>query len=178
MKKIMIGISSCLIGENVRYDGGNKRDTYLADKLSSYVKWVPVCPEVECGLPVPREPMRLEGDPDSPKIISIVTNTDKTELILAWISKRLERFEKEEISAFIFKSRSPSCALDDAEIFLSDGNTSKTGGIYSKAFVKQFPSIPVIDDSNLKDDHIRGNFIKRVLGDDIWQQICVGSKFR
>jgi len=87
MDRIRIGISACLIGKPVRYDGGHKRDPYLMDTLGRFVEWVPVCPEVECGLPVPREPMRLVGEPESPRLVTIRSGIDHTDRMLGWTKK-------------------------------------------------------------------------------------------
>ena len=89
MEKIKLGISTCLLGENVRYDGGHKLDRFLTDTLGQYVEYVPVCPEVECGLPVPRESMHLEGDPGSPRLVTLRTKQDITERMVEWAKKRL-----------------------------------------------------------------------------------------
>ena len=82
-----IGISSCLLGEEVRYDGGHKLDLYLKETLGSFVEWVPVCPEVECGLPIPREAMHLVGDPESPRLVTVRTGQDYTLQMLRWAEK-------------------------------------------------------------------------------------------
>ena len=102
--KIRLGISSCLLGERVRYDGGHKHDAYLTDTLGPCVEWVPVCPEVECGLPVPREAMRLEGDPASPRLVVIRTRVDHTERMRAWAQRRVEELAAEGLSGFVFKA--------------------------------------------------------------------------
>ena len=96
MEKIKLGISTCLLGENVRYDGGHKLDRFLTDTLGQYVEYVPVCPEVECGLGVPRESMHLEGDPDSPRLVTIRTKQDMTDRMVKWAKKRVVELEKEE----------------------------------------------------------------------------------
>ncbi|UCE79354.1 MAG: DUF523 domain-containing protein, partial [Nitrospiraceae bacterium] len=87
--KITLGISTCLLGENVRYDGGHQLDRYLTGTVGKYVEWVPVCPEVECGLPVPREAMRLVGEPDSPRLMTRKTGIDHTEKMKSWIQKKV-----------------------------------------------------------------------------------------
>ena len=104
---IRIGISSCLLGNPVRFDGGHKRDRYITDTLGMYFDFVPVCPEVECGLPVPRESMRLVGDPASPRLIAGKSGADHTERMLDWARKRVERLAGDGLCGFIFKSKSP-----------------------------------------------------------------------
>jgi len=163
MGKIRIGVSSCLLGENVRYDGGNKRDIYITDTLGKYFEWVPVCPEVEYGLPVPREAMHLVGSPDSPRLVTVRTGTDHTKGMRGWNSKKLKELERERLCGFIFKSRSPSSGIGGVKIYTPAGIPYKTGaGIFGGAFIKQFPLTPVIDDGRLNDPKLRENFIERI----------------
>src|SRR4030043_2247655 len=112
MEKIKLGISACLLGENVRYDGGHKLDRFLTETLGQYVEYIPVCPEVECGMPVPRESMQLEGDPDSPRLVTIRTKQDLTERMVQWARKRIIALEKEDLCGFIFKTDSPSSGME------------------------------------------------------------------
>lgn len=106
--KINIGISACLTGQNVRYDGGHALDKFLMKTQGRFVEYLPVCPEVECGLGVPREAMRPEGDPESPRLIVLKTRKDLTGKMIRWAQTRVAEFEKKELCGFIFKSRSPS----------------------------------------------------------------------
>ena len=161
--KIKIGISSCLLGNNVRYDGGHKLDHYLSDTLGKYVQWVPVCPEVEYGLPIPREAMRLVGDPSSPRLVTQKTAIDHTEGMQKWAAQKLRQLEGENLCGFIFKSKSPSSGLLRVKVYSLSGMPSKTGaGIFAGAFVKQFPLIPVEEDGRLHDPNLRENFIERI----------------
>jgi len=160
-EKIKVGISSCLLGENVRYDGGNKLDRRLKDKLAKFVEWVPVCPEAECGLGVPREVMHLTGAPESPRLVTRNSNIDHTEKMLKWAGVKLKQLESEKLCGFVFKSDSPNCGLNSV--------LSKKGmGIFAKAFVEHFRPIPVEDSDRLQDDKIRADFIRniRVFGSD------------
>ncbi len=171
MGKIKIGISSCLLGEKVRYDAGHKLDRYITDTLGQYFEWVPVCPEVEYGLPVPREPMRLVGDPDSPRLITIRTGIDHTEGMLKWAEGKLKELEKEELCGFIFKSRSPSSGIGGVKVYTLSGMPSQRGvGLFGRAFMNKFPVIPVIDDGRLHDPGLRENFIERVFVYKRWQE--------
>jgi len=102
MEKIKLGISTCLLGENVRYDGGHKLDRFFTNTLGGYVEYVPVCPEVECGLPIPREAMHLEGDPDSPRLVTTHTKQDMTDRVVQWARKRVVELEKDNLCGFIF----------------------------------------------------------------------------
>ena len=102
MEKIKLGISTCLLGENVRYDGGHKLDRFLTDTLGQYVEYVPVCPEVECGLPVPRESMHLEGDPDSPRLVTTRSKQDMTDRMVQWARKRVSSVREKKIFVALF----------------------------------------------------------------------------
>jgi uncharacterized protein YbgA (DUF1722 family)/uncharacterized protein YbbK (DUF523 family) len=164
MQKIKIGISSCLLGEKVRYDGGHRLDRYITDTLGHYFEWVPVCPEVECGLPVPRESMHLIGDPVSPRIVTIRTGVDHTEGMKKWAADKLSQLDKEDLCGFIFKSKSPSSGIGGIKVYTSSGMSSNKGtGIFGGAFMHYFPLIPVIDDGRLHNPNLRENFIEQVL---------------
>jgi len=110
-KTIKLGISTDLLGENVRYDGGHKLDRFLTETLGQYVEYVAVCPEVECGLPIPRESMHLEGDPDSPRLVTSRTKQDMTDRMVQWARKRVSELEKDDLCGFIFKSDSLRAAV-------------------------------------------------------------------
>jgi oxygen-independent coproporphyrinogen III oxidase len=155
MDKIKIGVSSCLLGANVRYDGKHKLDHYLKDNLDRFVEWVPVCPEVECGLSVPREAMHLIGDMENPRLVTKNSNIDHTDKIMNWAEKKLEQFEKENLAGFIFKSDSPSCGLNS--VFSKKGT-----GIFAKAFMGRFQSMPVEDEIALHDSAAIKSFLDRV----------------
>jgi uncharacterized protein YbgA (DUF1722 family)/uncharacterized protein YbbK (DUF523 family) len=170
--KIMLGISSCLLGDHVRYDGSHKLDHYLVDTLGKYVKWVPVCPEVESGLPVPREAMRLVGDPEAPRLLTRKSNIDQTERMLTWSQKKFKELENENLCGFIFKSRSPSSGIRNVKVYTYAGMPSRTGkGIFGSAFIKEFPLLPVEDDGRLHDPSLRENFIERVFVFKRWQDL-------
>lgn len=143
------------MGENVRYDAGHKLDQRLKDTLGEFVECVGVCPEVECGLGVPREAMYLTDSPESPRLITKITNIDHTDKMLNWVEKKLKELEKKKISGFIFKSNSPSCGLHKA--FHKKGT-----GIFAAEFVKHFRALPVEDEENLRDETARKKFIERI----------------
>ena len=160
--KIKIGISSCLLGNNVRYDGGHKLAPYLKEALGQFVEWVPVCPEVESGLPVPREAMRLIGSLGTIHLLTIETGVDHTTRLITWARNKAALLEQEQLSGFIFKARSPSCGIDDSEIFQPSGHVAAQGpGIFAKVFREHFPAIPVEDENRLQDPAVRKNFFER-----------------
>ncbi len=161
--KIRVGISACLLGENVRYDGGHKLDCYLKDTLGSQVEWVGICPEVEAGLPVPREPMRLVGEPESPRLVTIKTGIDLTERMQKWSEKWLAELEDEDLQGFVFKSGSPSCGVKGVEVFRPSGQPNSRGtGIFCAAFMKRFPLVAVEDEVSIQDTILREKFIDRL----------------
>ena len=163
MIKIKLGISSCLLGENVRYDGGHKLNPFLKDTLGAYVDYVPVCPEVECGLGVPRESMRLEGAPANPRLVTTASKQDRTDLLMNWSHKRVVELAAENICGFIFKSRSPSCGSERVKVYNENDIAVKTGtGIFARIFMENFPMLPVADEESLQDTLMREKFIERI----------------
>lgn len=147
MGNLRIGVSACLLGANVRYDGRNKHEPLIAETLSQEFEWVPVCPEVEMGLGTPRGPLHLEGDPQQPRLITNTTGIDLTDRMQTWCDERIRSLEDENLCGFIFKSRSPSCALDS--------------GLFARTFAKHFSKLPIIDEALLQDPILRAGFIKQ-----------------
>jgi uncharacterized protein YbgA (DUF1722 family)/uncharacterized protein YbbK (DUF523 family) len=177
MEKIKIGISSCLLGEKVRFDGQHKWDRYITGTLGKFFEWVPVCPEVEYGLPIPRETLRLVGDPAAPRLITRKTKVDHTDGMLRWADGRLTELAKEDLSGFIFKNKSPSSGMGGIKVYREkDGMPAGRGtGIYAGAFMRRFPLIPVIDDGRLHDLKLRENFIEKVFVYHSWQQFLANG---
>ena len=172
---IKIGISSCLLGNKVRYDGGHKLDRYIRDTLGQYFQFVPVCPEVECGLPVPRESMRLVGDMDSPRLMTTRTGVDHTRRMLTWAANRVQELEKEDLCGFIFKKDSPSSGMLRVKIYNTKGMAERKGsGLFAKAFMAHFPRLPVEDEGRLHDPRLRENFIERIFALRRWRSLLAG----
>jgi uncharacterized protein YbbK (DUF523 family) len=173
---IRLGISACLLGERVRYDGGHKLDHFLADTLGRYIEWVPVCPEVEIGLPIPREAVRLVGDPDSPRLIVPKSGVDHTDTMRAWARKRLEELAAVGLCGFVFKKDSPSSGLFRVRVYDEHGNPSRTGtGIFPHAVMQRFPLLPLEEEGRLNDLPLRENFIERVFRSP---ELCEGAYYR
>jgi uncharacterized protein YbgA (DUF1722 family)/uncharacterized protein YbbK (DUF523 family) len=169
--KIRLGMSSCLLGERVRWNGDHKLDRFLTDTLGKFVKYVPVCPEVECGFGIPREPFRQVGDPDSPRLITPRTKIDYTERMTEWARKRVRELEKEDLCGFIFKSRSPSSGMERVKVYNEKGVPVKKGvGIFARIFMEHFPLIPVEEDGRLHDPILRENFIERIFAFKRWRE--------
>jgi uncharacterized protein YbgA (DUF1722 family)/uncharacterized protein YbbK (DUF523 family) len=160
---IRLGISRCLLGDEVRFDGGHKQDHFLTEVLGQYVEWVPVCPEVEAGLGTPREAMRLVGNPRHPRLLTITSKHDHTPAMEAMIEERLDSLGKLNLSGFVFKKGSPSCGLERVRVYTVQGMPSHSGsGIFAHAFRDTFPLIPVEEEGRLSDPSLRENFIERV----------------
>ena len=171
-KQIRLGISTCLLGEHVRFDGGHKLDRFLTDTLGAHVEYVPVCPEVECGLGVPRESMRLVGDPDAPRLVTTRTNQDRTERMTRWAETRVRELEKEDLCGFIFKSDSPSSGMERVRVYNEKGMPVKKGvGLFARTFINHFPLIPVEEEGRLHDPRLRENFIERIFTMMRWRQL-------
>ena len=169
-KNFRIGISSCLLGNEVRWNAGHKLDKYLTRTLGKFVEYVPVCPEVEAGFGVPRESFRLVGDPDKPRLITFKSKTDHTDRMLSWAKKRVRGLEKEDLCGFIFKSDSPSSGMVRVKVYNEKGMPHKVGiGMFARAFMEHFPLIPVEDDGRLNDPLIRENFILQIFTMKRWR---------
>ncbi len=170
---IKIGISACLMGQQVRYDGGHRHNRFLTDTLGKYVTYVPVCPEVECGMSIPREPMRLVGDPQNPRLMTISTKKDYTRQMTDWAGKRAMELEHEDLCGFIFKSKSPSSGMLRVKVYNEEtGIPSHTGtGMFAGAVMKHFPLLPTEEDGRLNDPVLRENFIERIFAFSRWREM-------
>ncbi len=170
MTKIRVGISACLLGRPLRYDGGHKLDGGLRDVWGKYVEWVPVCPETECGLAVPREPMNLYGAPEHPRLLTVHTGGDCTERMNAWIGRRLTELEDGDLCGFVLKKGSPSCGLKSAKVFRGRGRSFRNGdGLFARALTTRFPELPVVDEEKLRDPRLREGFLDRMFTAGRWR---------
>jgi len=160
---IRILVSSCLLGEKVRYDGGHKRDPFLVETLGRFVEYVPVCPEVECGLQTPREAMRLAGDPADPRLVTSKTGVDHTGKMQGWNRRKLQDLEGLDLCGYICKKDSPSSGMERVKVYGETGIPAKVGaGMFTKAFMDHFPLIPVEEEGRLQDPVFREMFVERV----------------
>lgn len=175
--KLRVGISSCLLGNPVRWNAGHKLDKYLTHTLGEFVEYVPVCPEVEVGLGVPRESMRLVGDPEQPRLITYKSKEDHTDKMVRWAQERVRELEKEDLCGFIFKSDSPSSGMVRVKVYSDKGMPRKVGvGIFAREFMRHFPSIPVEDDGRLNNPQIRENFVLQIFTMQRWRDIDSGQR--
>jgi uncharacterized protein YbgA (DUF1722 family)/uncharacterized protein YbbK (DUF523 family) len=164
--RVKIGISACLLGEEVRFDGGHKRDRFLTDILGKHVEWVPVCPEVEMGLGTPRETMRLVSAGGSGlRMITTRTGVDHTDGMHRWAARRLEELSRDQpdLCGYVLKKDSPSCGMERVKIYGRAGMPKRDGrGLFASALLRRFPSLPVEEEGRLGDARLRENFIERI----------------
>ncbi len=161
-----IGISSCLLGETVRHDGGHKRDPFLVRTLGPHVEWVPVCPEVELGLGTPRETIRLVRDRRELDDVRLATGTgevDLTKRMRRFARQRVRTLAKEALSGYILKKDSPSCGMERVKVWNAKGSSERSGrGLFAAELIAQIPNLPVEEEGRLHDPRLRENFIDRI----------------
>ena len=176
---VRIGISRCLLGDGVRYDGGHKRDAFLTDVLGQFVEWVPVCPEVEAGLGTPREAMRLVDHDEGPRLITIKHGTDHTDTMTRFSGRRVRELETLDLSGYVFKKDSPSCGIERVRLYNQHGMPTRNGvGLFARAFMERFPLIPVEEEGRLNDPVLRENFIERMFCYRRWRDLMDGRVTR
>lgn len=160
---LRIGVSACLLGQEVRFDGGHKRDTFLLDTLARFVEFVPVCPEVELGLGIPRESLRLERDRTDLRLIGNKSRLDHTGAMREFAAKRVRTLAAYDLSGYVLKKNSPSCGMERVRVYARNGMPSRDGrGLFADELIRQFPYLPVEEEGRLNDARIRDNFIERV----------------
>ena len=175
--RIRMGVSACLLGQQVRYDGGHKHDRYITDTLGEYLEFVPVCPEVEAGFPIPRETFRLVGDPENPRLVTSRSNVDHTEHMVAWAQERVRELEKENLCGFIFKSDSPNSGLSRVKVYNAKGMAEKRGvGLFARAFTQHFPLLPVEEEGRLNDAKLRETFIEQIFTLKRWRETMASGR--
>lgn len=161
--KPRIGVSACLLGQPVRFDGGHKRDDFLLGSFARFVEWVPVCPEVELGLGTPRETLRLERREGRVHLVMKKSGSDETAAMRAFSARRARELEAEGLSGYVLKKDSPSCGMERVKVYDGQGAPSKTGrGLFAEALMERLPLLPVEEEGRLSDARLRENFIERV----------------
>lgn len=173
MEKLRLGISSCLLGNEVRYDGGHKRDIWIVNTLGDFAEYVVLCPEHDCGLSIPREAMNLKGKKDEYRMVTAKTGIDHTQKMLDWSETAIAGLETEKLCGYILKSKSPSCGMERVKIYpLHGGPAGKTGvGIFARELIKAYPLLPIEEEGRLHDAAIRENFIERVFIMQRWHDL-------
>jgi uncharacterized protein YbgA (DUF1722 family)/uncharacterized protein YbbK (DUF523 family) len=160
---IRIGISACLLGQKVRFDGGHKQDRYLTDTLGEYFGWVPVCPEVEIGLPTPRPTIRLESLDDEVRMVIAKEDRDLTGEMRRYAKSRVAALAKDQLSGYVLKKNSPSCGMERVRVYRDKGPPSRNGrGLFAEALLARFPNLPVEEEGRLHDPRLRENWVTRV----------------
>jgi len=170
-----IGISSCLLGQPVRYDAGHKRDSFLVETFAPHVEWVPVCPEVEAGFGTPRETMSLvlrgpqvreRGARFDSANIALVLNTHRTDVtakLAGYARRKVEQLAHERLSGYVLKKDSPSCGMERVKVYTPQGTAERAGrGLFAEALMARLPNLPVEEEGRLTDPRLRDNFIERV----------------
>ena len=160
---IRVGVSACLLGERVRWDGGHKRDSYLADTLAPFVEWYPVCPEVEMGLGIPRQTLRLERHAGAIRLIMPATGEDHTGSLHRWAKRRLDDVVRADLSGYILKKDSPSCGMERVRVHQGTGSPTRNGrGLFAQALAERVPLLPLEEEGRLCDASLRESFVERV----------------
>jgi uncharacterized protein YbgA (DUF1722 family)/uncharacterized protein YbbK (DUF523 family) len=179
-RKPKIGVSACLLGAKVRFDGGHKRDRFLTDLFGRFVEWVTVCPEVEIGMGVPRETVRLVGTSLQPKMIAEKTGRDWTGDMQKFSAQSITQLARQDLSGYIFKKSSPSCGMERVKIYHKAGPPSRRGrGLFAAAIINRLPLLPVEEEGRLNDLGLRENFIERVFAFRRWQDaLAAGPSVR
>jgi len=173
-------VSACLLGEKVRYDGQHKYDAFLVETLGRFVEFVRVCPESDCGLPVPRPSMHLVGDPAAPRLISR-TGEDHTERMLAFTRAQVERYRDQQLCGYVCKKDSPSSGMARVKVYPASGDRApeRSGaGLFTRAFVERWPLVPVEEEGRLHDAGLREAFVERVFCMHRWHELVRGGKDR
>jgi len=172
-RPVRLGISSCLAGEEVRYNGGHLSDSFLMGTLADYVEWVTVCPEFEVGMGVPREEIRLVGSPDKPRLIGSRTETDHTNSMRNWATNRTSGLAEQDLDGFVLTANSPSCGLFRVRVYQHKGAPAvkKGVGIFARALTERIPDLPVEENGRLHDPRLRENFVERIFVRRRWHQM-------
>lgn len=175
---IYIGISSCLLGENVRYDGGHKRNIFLTDILGKYVEWVPVCPEVESGMGIPRDTLRLIQVDDQVRMVT-QKGADHTAAMREYTARRVQELADNRLCGYVLKRSSPSCGMERVKVYQPSGMPINTGrGLFAEGLLNAFPNLPVEEEGRLQDPRLRENFISRVFSVYRWRELVDGGLSR
>src|SRR4029453_16415280 len=168
--KPRLGISACLLGEKVRYDGGDKKDHFLIRTFGDHIDWVPVCPEVKIGMGIPREAVRLVGDRVKLRMIAERAGKDWTPEFNAFAAKRAEALTKLDLAGYIFKKNSPSCGIERVRVYSAKGVPTRQGrGLFAATVIMELALLPVEEEGRLNDRGLRENCVERVFAYPPWQ---------
>ncbi len=161
--KLRLGVSSCLLGEQVRHDGGHKRDRFLTDELGRWVEWVPVCPEVEAGMPIPRPAIRLVEAPGGPVVREVRGGADHTRRMREHARRRVRALAKLDLGGYVLKKDSPSCGMERVKLWKESGPPSREArGVFARELLERLPLLPVEEEGRLNDAQLRESFVERI----------------
>ena len=162
--KIKVGVSSCILGMKVRYDGGHKRNAFVTETLGQYFDWVLTCPEVAIGLSIPRDSIQLRKVDGETRLIEPRSEKDLTDPMTDYSRKRAEQLADIGIYGYILKAKSPSCGMERMKVYKEHGvRPDNTGvGVFAQALLERFPNLPVEEDGRLMDPYLRENWVSRV----------------
>ncbi len=170
---IPIGISACVIGEKVRFDGGHKQNRFVTEELSEYFKFKPICPEVGIGLPSPRPAIRLLETNGKQRLVgSQDSDQDHTDKMVIFTDKQIPQLQ--EMCGYIVCAKSPTCGMERVKLYIENGNTVPGGttGVFTRKLMEQMPWLPVEEDGRLQDPVLRENFVFRVFAlNDLYQSV-------
>jgi uncharacterized protein YbgA (DUF1722 family)/uncharacterized protein YbbK (DUF523 family) len=170
--RVRIGISSCLLGEKVRFDGGHKKDEFLTSHFGRYVEWVPVCPEFEIGLGVPRESLRLVADGKNVRLVAPRSGQDHTDQMNHWTKEQTRRLMEQGLCGYVLKRSSPSCGLERVKVYSGAGLLNRDGrGLFASGLVDRFPNLPMEEEGRLNDPRLRENFVSQVFCYKRWMDL-------
>ena len=173
---IRVGVSACLLGQRVRYDGGHKADPFIIDTLGRYFTWVPVCPEVEIGLGTPRETLRLVGDVAAPRLVAAVSGRDLTRPMQDFAAQRLPQLAELGLHGYVLKKNSPSCGMQGVRVYGPSGRPQRSGrGLFAQALMARWPLLPVAEEDRLQDPGLREHFIERVYAYHRWREFLASN---
>ncbi len=170
-----LGVSACLLGQRVRYDGDHKREAFLVETLGRRVEWVAVCPEVELGLGIPRESIQLEGSPDAPRLVGIRSRTDHTRSMQRFARARVEQLAALGLAGYVLKAGSPSCGLVRVPVH---GAPRRGRGLFARALTTRLPLLPIEEEGRLRDPRLRESFVARVFAYARWQRALASGMTR
>lgn len=176
---LRLGVSSCLLGENVRYDGGHCRDGFLVDTLGRWFELVPVCPEVELGMTIPRPTIRLVEGEGGTRLVAPSSGQDFTAAMQAFAQRKVDELKRADLDGYVVKRGSPSCGLERIRVYRGDMPVRRdASGLYTRALAEAWPALPIEEDGRLNDVKLRENFIERVFGRNRWRALVGGGLSR
>lgn len=173
LERPRIGISSCLLGQRVRYDGGHKKDEFLTQTFGRFVEWVAVCPEVEVGMGTPRESIRLVGSAAHPRLVGDRSGRDWTEPMQAYAKRRVGELSTMKLAGYVLKKDSPSCGMERVRVYPGKGQAPNRNGrgLFAQVLLDDSPLLPIEEEGRLNDPKLRDNFIERIFAYQRWNRL-------